>query len=60
MKYDYKIVDRKTGLSLSDTLTPRDVARNRKREIKEVTTQDQLDPVIIQNAYEFVSSKIIR
>ena len=60
MRYDYKIVDRNTGLSLSDTLTSRDVAHNRKREIKEVTTQDQLDPVIIQNAYEIVSSKIIR
>ena len=60
MKYEYKIVDRKTGLSLSGTLTPRDIARDRKRKIKEVTTPDQLDPVIIQNAYIKVSSKIIR
>lgn len=60
MKYDYKIFDRNTGLSLSDTLASRQEARDRKQEIKKVTTQEQLDPVIVQNAYEIVSSKIIR
>jgi len=58
--YQYIIKDRNTGLVLSDVLSSRDVARNRKQEIKGVTTQDQLDPVIIQTTYEKVSSKIIR
>ena len=60
MMYKYIIEDRNTGLLLSEVLSSRDVARNRKQEIKGVTTQDQLDPVIIQTAYEKVSSKIIR
>ena len=60
MIYKYIIEDRNTGLLLSEVLSSRDVARNRKQEIKGVTTQDQLDPVIIQTAYEKVSSKIIR
>ena len=60
MMYQYVIKDRNTGLLLSDVLHSRNVARSRKQEIKGVTTQDQLDPVIIQDAYEKVSSKIIR
>jgi len=60
MKYTYLIQDLNSGLSLSDVLHSRCKARSRKQQIKSVTTKEQLDPVIIQTAYEKVSSKIIR